>query len=513
MRVSVILVFVVFALGFVGAARRRDRLRTTTTASLVDRQFVFAGQTEELENSWNNFDSHKLNIRAGTWKNDTENRIILSARQYPGLPHNPGDTNELPNPISPPVQPAPPPYQPPPGCLGPRGQYPSSKSCANYLNCWDDVVIEQTCPAGLLFNDVAGYCDFAFNVNCGDRQPATPKPSLSAGSNLCPDSNGRYRSSTNCSEFYVCVASKPVRFNCAPNLVYNDILNVCDYQKNVDCKGTATPKPTQPPTQSPQPSSTYAPTKPPTASSKPPPQPTYPPQPPTYQPQPPTYQPQPPTYQPQPPTYQPQPPTYQPQPPTYQPQPPTYQPQPPSYQPQPPTYQPQPPTYQPQPPTYSPQPSTYPTKPPSYQPYPPPPPYSGNPWLNQAKSDSWHPRNIAKSNETLLENDEEIHKQEISTDNPTLSNQPVHDVIETSSLTNPWTLLQANLPSELKITPCHDGDMYKLNDFCTKVIVCRRNQPEVIECLPGHSYDKPSDSCMPFNFAICEPSSTPPTLH
>lgn len=35
-------------------------------------------------------------------------------------------------------------------------------------------MIEQTCQNGLLFNDVAGYCDFPFNVNCGDRPPATP---------------------------------------------------------------------------------------------------------------------------------------------------------------------------------------------------------------------------------------------------------------------------------------------------------------------------------------------------
>ncbi|XP_011695548.1 PREDICTED: pollen-specific leucine-rich repeat extensin-like protein 2 [Wasmannia auropunctata] len=510
MRVYVISVLVVLALGLGDAARRRDRF--TTTKSLVDRQLAFAGQPEELDSTlWSNFDSHRLNVRAGIWKNDTSgNRIVLnSARQYPGLPSNPGDTNELPNPISPPEQPAPPPYKPPPGCLGPRGQYSSPKSCADYLNCWDDVVIEQTCPAGLLFNDVAGYCDFAYNVNCGERQPATAKPPLPAGSKLCPDPNGRYRSASNCSEFYVCAAGKPVKFYCPLGLVYSDVLNVCDYQYNVDCKGTATPKPLKPtqspPTQSspqpssPQQSSTYAPiTKPPTA----------PPKPSTYPPQPPTYQPQPPTYQPQPPTYQPQPPTYQPQPPTYQPQPPTYQPQPPTYQPQPSTHQPQPPTYTPQPPTYAPQPSTYPPKPPGYQPqpYPSPPPSYGNPW-NKGKSDPWHQRNLANQ----LEIDKET--QEESTDSPALDNQPAHDAVETSSLPNQWTTLLQTIPSELKTTPCRDGDVYKLNDFCTKVVVCRHSQPEVIECSPGLSYDKLSDSCLPFNIAICEPSGTPPALH
>ncbi|XP_024872361.1 DNA-directed RNA polymerase II subunit RPB1-like [Temnothorax curvispinosus] len=508
MRVNVILVFVALVLGLVDAARRRDRLRTsptTTTPSLIDRQFAFAGQPEELELSlWNNFDSHKLNVRAGTWKNDTSgnNRIVLnSVRQYPGFPSNPGDTNELPNPISPPVQPAPPPYKPPPGCLGPRGQYSSPKNCANYLNCWDDVVIEQTCPAGLLFNDVAGYCDFAYNVKCGDRPPATPKPALPAGSKLCPDPNGRYRSSTNCSEFYVCAAGKPIKFYCPLGLVYSDILNVCDYQRNVDCKGAATPRPlrpTQPPTQSPQSSSTYAPINPPTPSKPP----IYPPQPPTYQPQQPTYAPQP--------TYSPKPPSYQPQQPTYQPQQPTYQPQPPTYQPQPPTYQPQPPTYQPQQPTYAPQP-TYSPKPPSYQPQPsypsPPVSYPGNPWLNKGKSDPWHQRNLA----TELEIDKEIQKQDISTDSPALGDQPTqHDVMETSSLANPWTLHQ-EIPSEL-LRICNNGEVYKLNDFCTKVIVCKSNKPEVVDCPSGLSYDVSSDSCKPFNIAVCNLESPTPSI-
>ncbi|XP_011883205.1 PREDICTED: COPII coat assembly protein SEC16 [Vollenhovia emeryi] len=479
MRVTVILVFVALALGLVDAARRRDRFMTkpTPSASLVDRQFAFAGQPEELISLWNNFDSHKLNVRADTWKNDTSgnNRIVLnSVRQYPGFPSNPGDTNELPNPISPPVQPAPPAYKPPPGCLGLRGQYSSPKSCANYLNCWDDVVVEQTCPAGLLFNDVAGYCDFAYNVRCGDRLPATPKPPLPAGSKLCPDPNGRYRSSTNCSEFYVCAAGKPIKFYCPLGLVYSDILNVCDYQYNVNCKGTATPKPLKPtqlPTQSP-PLSTYAPIKPPTP---------------------------------------PKPPTYPPQPPTYQPQAPTYQPQAPTYQPQAPTYQPQPPTYQPQPPTYAPQPSTYPPKPPGYQPQPypsPPPSYSANSWLNQPKSDSWHQRNLA----TQQEIDKETQEPEVLTDSPALDDQSTHDAIETSSLSNPWTLLQ-EIPPELMSTPCQNGDVYKLNNYCTKVVICRLNKPIVVECTPGLSYDKLSDKCMPFKIAICEPvTPIPPTI-
>lgn len=53
-------------------------------------------------------------------------------------------------------------------CKAPRGQFPSAY-CNTFVNCWDDVVVEQECPAGLAFGD-AGYCDYPFNVQCGDRE-------------------------------------------------------------------------------------------------------------------------------------------------------------------------------------------------------------------------------------------------------------------------------------------------------------------------------------------------------
>ncbi|XP_008551324.1 uncharacterized protein LOC103573857 isoform X1 [Microplitis demolitor] len=132
---------------------------------------------------------------------------------------------------------------PPPGCLAARGQFPSMNSCSNYLNCWDDIVIEQPCPNNLLFNDMTGLCDFEQNVNCGDRPGPTPKPSLQPTTRRCPDPNGRYRSQTNCSEFYICLAGSPIKFNCPRGLVYNDDVSVCDYPYNVDCQGAATPEP------------------------------------------------------------------------------------------------------------------------------------------------------------------------------------------------------------------------------------------------------------------------------
>lgn len=51
-------------------------------------------------------------------------------------------------------------------CLRPRGQFPGT-ACNKYVNCWDDVVIEQECPDGLFFSS-KGYCDFAQLVECNN---------------------------------------------------------------------------------------------------------------------------------------------------------------------------------------------------------------------------------------------------------------------------------------------------------------------------------------------------------
>ncbi|KAG7209361.1 hypothetical protein KM043_015461 [Ampulex compressa] len=447
-------------------ARRRGRSTTTTTTTSTTigslptadaRQLGFAGQPEELEGIWQHIDIQKLDRQQHTWKDDglsrsngTSDDSLKPGRQfYPGFP---GDTNELPSPITPPQLPPLPPSTAP-GCLGLRGQFPSSKSCANYLNCWDDVVIEQTCPGGLLFNDLLGVCDFDFNVHCGNRPPPTPKPPLAPGSKMCPDPNGRYRSSANCSEFYVCLTGRPIKFSCPRGLVYNDELNVCDYTYKVDCQGAATPKP--------QPPATYPPPRP----SKVPEQSTYPPEEPSYPPQQPSYAPPPPTFLPPQSTYPPQPPTYPPQQPTYPPQQPSYPPQQPSYPPQSPAYPPQQPAY------------------------------PANPWLNKLETDPWHQRPVA----TQLEIEKQRQQQEAADSRPPSGQQDVPAALE---LSNPWNVVQG-VPAGVEKAPCEEGEVHRLNESCSNVVVCRNGRPQVVQCPLGFTYDKPSGSCQPFSVAKC----------
>nr|CAD7203451.1 unnamed protein product [Timema douglasi] len=119
-------------------------------------------------------------------------------------------------------------------CRAPRGQFPHGSACHMYVNCWDDVVIEESCPGGLLFNE-KGYCDYDYNVECGDRKIEKPM-SLSENSQ-CPQPYGRHRSSEACNIFYVCVGGSPVKFECPEGLNYNNNLHVCDYPYRVECEG------------------------------------------------------------------------------------------------------------------------------------------------------------------------------------------------------------------------------------------------------------------------------------
>lgn len=51
----------------------------------------------------------------------------------------------------------------------PRGQTAHPDNCALYFNCWDEIVLLEVCPNGLLFDSVDRYCDYPENVNCQGR--------------------------------------------------------------------------------------------------------------------------------------------------------------------------------------------------------------------------------------------------------------------------------------------------------------------------------------------------------
>ncbi|XP_046740116.1 YLP motif-containing protein 1-like [Diprion similis] len=361
-------------------------------------------QQQVSQNEWDRIDVNKMDKELTSWLKRGPDV------PYPIQPIRPPQTIQ-PNPPTPYPDPQPGPTVLPEGCLAPRGQFASWSSCSSYLNCWDGIVIEQECPGGLLFNEYKGYCDFSDNVYCGSRPVATPQPELQPGSNVCPTPNGQYRSSTNCSEFYVCVYGKPIMRHCPRGLVYNEVFGICDYLYRVDCRGAAEPAPWSPPIIPHPPHHPYPPTPPPSYY---PPQPQYP--------------------------------------------------------------------------------STY---PPQHHPV--------NPWLSKgsiAEPDLWNQSPVASSWEKQQEKDKEIeqqhqlHLQQGADIEHSLQQQEAEKPLQTK----PWD--QTHLvPTQLEEKRCTDGEVHRLNNSCSSVVVCRNGHLLRIECPSGLTYDKPSDSCKPSTIA------------
>ncbi|CAH2243775.1 jg12690 [Pararge aegeria aegeria] len=126
-----------------------------------------------------------------------------------------------------------------PLCSGRRAQIPSTNLCSNFLNCWDGWAFEQECPAGLMFS-TEGYCDYPQNVNCNNRKVKEPV------SPMCSKEFEAFRNKVDCSEFFVCVNSLPVRFKCPADLAYSEVLGICDYPGRVACNFTQLITPSAP---------------------------------------------------------------------------------------------------------------------------------------------------------------------------------------------------------------------------------------------------------------------------
>ncbi|KAJ8927814.1 hypothetical protein NQ314_019696, partial [Rhamnusium bicolor] len=116
-------------------------------------------------------------------------------------------------------------------CLTPRGQFPST-FCNKFINCWDNIILEQECPEGFLFS-TKGYCDFPHNVNCGDRKIIHRSADAKAE---CPLENGTFRDKFKCNSYYTCISNNRVaQYECPEGFNFNDYLGLCDYAYRVDC--------------------------------------------------------------------------------------------------------------------------------------------------------------------------------------------------------------------------------------------------------------------------------------
>ncbi|XP_063627117.1 chondroitin proteoglycan-2 [Cydia splendana] len=168
-------------------------------------------------------------------------------------------------------------------------------NCNKYYQCVQGELYERPCASDLLFNEETQECDWAINVDCGNR-PIAPDGSGEAGndsnasggssesgnnsnsdgersnedsetsesnsssnesgndsgnnsgggngnpseaSKICATegSDGVLVAHENCNQFYKCSEGSPVALDCPVNLLYNYEKEQCDWPENVNCEG------------------------------------------------------------------------------------------------------------------------------------------------------------------------------------------------------------------------------------------------------------------------------------
>ncbi|XP_076061471.1 protein obstructor-E-like [Oratosquilla oratoria] len=127
-----------------------------------------------------------------------------------------------------------------------------------YLCSWGGLGYLKQCPEGLVFNPDKNYCDFPYNVVCGDVSNVPPRttrpPPVVAPPDIgsqCPPPQETVVLLPNpedCLTFYMCVdAGLAFLHKCPEGLAYNPDLHVCDYPGNFDCMGSRDDAPQDPP--------------------------------------------------------------------------------------------------------------------------------------------------------------------------------------------------------------------------------------------------------------------------
>ncbi|KAJ8718528.1 hypothetical protein PYW08_002765 [Mythimna loreyi] len=136
------------------------------------------------------------------------------------------------------------------------------ENCNEFYKCTYGRPVSLKCARNLLFNTMTEKCDWAHNVDCGERiSPAKDKhftvyeamddvtmPYLEEEiehSNSDPNQANLICSNKNsdgvliaheyCNRFYKCVAGAPYTVKCPINLLFNPIKGHCDWPRKVDC--------------------------------------------------------------------------------------------------------------------------------------------------------------------------------------------------------------------------------------------------------------------------------------
>ncbi|XP_052747486.1 protein obstructor-E-like [Bicyclus anynana] len=124
-------------------------------------------------------------------------------------------------------------------CSQANGYEAVSRQCDVFIECEDNIAVQQICPDGLHFNSKAAWpsypCGYPTEVQCGASDAVQP----AQRSEECPHLYGVFRSSNNCESYTWCFDGIARLMYCPAGLVFNAEKSLCDFPSNVpDCSHT-----------------------------------------------------------------------------------------------------------------------------------------------------------------------------------------------------------------------------------------------------------------------------------
>lgn len=128
---------------------------------------------------------------------------------------------------------------------------PVAGSCTQFIRCINGQASQHACQNGLHFNAATQQCDLPANANC--------TINFSCPANIPPGQMLTFRSTTNCSEFTICIGGRPdpIQDSCNPQLHFDPISQQCVFPNMTDCTvgddGGSNPGPGDPPGTTPLP--------------------------------------------------------------------------------------------------------------------------------------------------------------------------------------------------------------------------------------------------------------------
>lgn len=108
---------------------------------------------------------------------------------------------------------------------GPGTYTYSPTVCEHYIQCGAPGHVHHVmpCPAGTMYNEALGWCDYAENVPppCGQKEDGMPD------AEECSKGDGFYPNQLNCAEYFVCRNGQPMEMRCPENFSFDQVGKIC----------------------------------------------------------------------------------------------------------------------------------------------------------------------------------------------------------------------------------------------------------------------------------------------